>query len=435
MLVSGGKLLAIDKVNTDDFTVNGDGVEQALSVNTDIIATNTVVDSVSSTLYSDIQSVSSNFDNYYTKSETSGSEQLAEEFDLIKSSIQNYDLVSLTPDNLYAGISADSQNENVYVVSATDAQDELEFDGVYDSQTNKVATVETVDKSIKTVKPIILEYNKSVDYTWEELSSIVPNVYATTDGSALFDLAVANENVMIFRQHTAARISSDEHSQIHVTELQLFRNLSWNTEAITYTVSDPWSDNGSGITVNNGKISVIIDDSTIKINESNQLYAVDNFQHVSYEITQWTDIDFSKTLILDATLQNDNISTSLYEKSDTLIRWLAIADTKIYYIDLSNDNIWKLTEVELSGEKYTAGEGLKLVQNEFSVDTDIIASTATVSEVSAKLSDDIDNILDKFKDYYLKTETSGKEELANEFAKYQEHGDYLSANALDNVSR
>lgn len=427
MLVSGGKLLAIDKVNTDDFTVSGDGVEQVLSVNTDIIATNTVVDSVSSILQSDIQAVSSNFDNYYTKSETSGSEQLAEEFDSIKSSIQNYDLVSLTPDNLYAGISADSQNKNVYVVSATDAQDKLEFDGVYDPETNKVATVETVNNAVKTVKPIILEYNKTVDYTWEELQNIAPNVYATTDGSALFNLAVVNENEMIFRQHAAAKIGSDEHSQIHVTELQLFRNLNWNTEAITYDVSDPWSDNGTGINVSTGRISVNVDDSTIKINESNQLYAVDNFQHVSYEVTQWADIDFSKTLILDAALQSNSVSTSLYEKSDILIRWLAIADNKIYYVDLSSDNTWKLTEVELGGEKYTAGEGLKLIQNEFSVDTDEIASTDTVSSVSAKLSTDINDVLTKFSNYYLKSETSGKDELANEFTKYQKLGDYVTS--------
>ena len=372
MLVSGGKLLAIDKVNTDDFTVSGDGVEQALSVNTDIIATNTVVDSVSSILQSDIQAVSSNFDNYYTKSETSGSEQLAEEFDSIKSSIQNYDLVSLTPDNLYAGISADSQNKNVYVVSATDAQDKLEFDGVYDPETNKVATVETVNDAVKTVKPIILEYNKTVDYTWEELQNTAPNVYATTDGSALFNLAVVNENEMIFRQHAAAKIGSDEHSQIHVTELQLFRNLNWNTEAITYDVSDPWSDNGTGISVSTGRISVNVDDSTIKINESNQLYAVDNFQHVNYEVTQWADIDFSKNLLLHYISHDTVIATATYTADDTSLKFYACIDGKVYIIQLLHDtNEWSATVLDTS-ETYTAVWHQTTLDELNQLDTDVI---------------------------------------------------------------
>lgn len=415
MLVSGGKLLAIDKVNTDDFTVSGDGVERALSINTDIIATNASVESVSSTLYSDIQSVSSNFDNYYIKLETSGSEQLAKEFDSIKSSITNYNIVSLTPDNLYASVSADSQDKNVYVVSAKTAQDKLEFDGVYDPETNKVATVETVEKTIKTVKPIILEYNKTVDYTWEELQSVVPNVYVANN-SALFDLAVVNENVLIFRQHTAARISSDEHSQIHVTELQLFRNLSWNTEAIMYTVSDPWSDNSTGISVSTGRISVNVDDSTIKINESNQLYVPDQFQYITLNVTKWSDIDFSKVFVLDASLLADShASSSLYEMTSDHVTWLVLSNTEIYFVKLTDADVWSTVKFEIESEKYTAGTGLVLNQNEFSVDESIVATNEKVSEVSGKLAEDIDTISANFDNYYLKTETSGSDELSKAF--------------------
>lgn len=72
MLVSGGKIIAIDSVNTED-TVYGDGVNFPLGVNTDIIAT---VEQVSA--------VSANFDNYYTKYETSGADQLKQAFDDIK---------------------------------------------------------------------------------------------------------------------------------------------------------------------------------------------------------------------------------------------------------------------------------------------------------------------------------------------------------------
>jgi len=372
MLVSGGKLLAIDKVNTDDLTISGDGVEQALFVNTEVIATNSIVDSVSSSLQYDIQTVSSNFDNYYLKSETSGSEQLSAAFDSIeKSIVQPYNIKSLTPNILYAGVEPD----NTYVVSAIEAQDKLAFDGVYDPNTNKVATVETVRDSIKTVKPIVLEYNKPVNYTWEELQNIVPNVYVTNNDSAVFDLAVANEQVLIFRQHTAARINSDDHSQIHITELQLFKNLSWNTEAITYTVSDPWSDTGTGVTVSNGKVSINIDDSTVKINESNQLYTPDTVQRITYDVTKWAEIDFSKTLNLDVTILEDvQTNSSLYELTTDHITWLTAANDEVYFVKLTNADIWSISKLEINGTNYTAGNGLKLDGNEFSVDTAVIAT-------------------------------------------------------------
>lgn len=72
MLVSGGKIVAIDSVNAED-TIYGDGVNFPLGVNTDIIAT-----------VKQVSTVSANFDNYYTKYETSGADQLKQAFDNIE---------------------------------------------------------------------------------------------------------------------------------------------------------------------------------------------------------------------------------------------------------------------------------------------------------------------------------------------------------------
>lgn len=83
MLVSGGQILAIDKVNTGN-TILGDGVQKPLDVNTDLIATTSSVSSVSSVLEQQIDSVSSNFKNYYTKEETSGAQQIQDAFDNFK---------------------------------------------------------------------------------------------------------------------------------------------------------------------------------------------------------------------------------------------------------------------------------------------------------------------------------------------------------------
>lgn len=72
MLVSGGKIVAIDSVNTED-TIYGDGVKFPLGVNTDVIAT-----------VKRVSAVSANFVNYYTKYETSGADQLKQAFDNIE---------------------------------------------------------------------------------------------------------------------------------------------------------------------------------------------------------------------------------------------------------------------------------------------------------------------------------------------------------------
>lgn len=83
MLVSGGQILAIDKVNTGN-TILGDGVQKPLNVNTDLIATTSSVSSVSSTLAHQIDVVSGKFNDYYTKEETSGAQQIQDAFEKFK---------------------------------------------------------------------------------------------------------------------------------------------------------------------------------------------------------------------------------------------------------------------------------------------------------------------------------------------------------------
>lgn len=79
-----------------------------------------------------------------------------------------------------------------------------------------------------------------------------------------------------------------------------------------------------------------------------------------------------------------------------------------------------------------SGDGVEFPLGVTNIDK--FVTDATLSSVSSTLNTKIDNVSVKFDDYYTKLETSGKDELANEFAKYQELGDYLSANALDTVS-
>ena len=83
MLVSGGQILAIDKVNTGN-TILGDGVQKPLDVNTDLIATTLSVSSVSSTLEHRIDAVSSKFNDYYPKTATSAAAEISAAFDKFK---------------------------------------------------------------------------------------------------------------------------------------------------------------------------------------------------------------------------------------------------------------------------------------------------------------------------------------------------------------
>ena len=138
MLVSGGQILAIDKVNTGN-TILGDGVQKPLDVNTDLIATTSSVSSVSSTLEHQIDVVSGKFNDYYPKSATSAADEISAAFEKFKtaqtivSAGKNVDVYS-------------AYNETgviVYTVSVDDVeQRELKIigdDGIrvsYDSETS-----------------------------------------------------------------------------------------------------------------------------------------------------------------------------------------------------------------------------------------------------------------------------------------------------------
>lgn len=84
MLVSGGQILAIDRVYTDKYTISGDGVQHPLGVKTEVIATTALVSDTSAKLQSEIDTVSGKFNYYYPTSATSGAQQLEEAFDKFK---------------------------------------------------------------------------------------------------------------------------------------------------------------------------------------------------------------------------------------------------------------------------------------------------------------------------------------------------------------
>lgn len=118
MLVSGGQILAIDKVNTGN-TILGDGVQKPLDVNTDLIATTSSVSSVSSVLEQQIDSVSSNFQNYYKKTETSGADEISAAFENFKT---NQTIVSAGSPNVTVDVIPSGDKTIVYRVNVQEGE-------------------------------------------------------------------------------------------------------------------------------------------------------------------------------------------------------------------------------------------------------------------------------------------------------------------------
>ena len=139
MLVSGGQILAIDRVYTDN-TISGDGVQKRLGVNTKVIATTELVSGTSAKLQSEIDAISGNLhDNYYTKTETSGAEQIQKAFDNFKTT---QTIVSAGSD--IVGVTSAKLDEKTVVYTVTVTPGEVNIagaSGISAKQTNNTWTI------------------------------------------------------------------------------------------------------------------------------------------------------------------------------------------------------------------------------------------------------------------------------------------------------
>lgn len=115
MLVSGGQILAIDRVYTDD-TLSGDGVKHNLGISTDVKA---AINSISSC----VTSAHVDFEQGLAYVLESTDDGVAWSGIDLSSLGKMYNISSLTPDTVFAGISADVQNNPLYVISAASASE------------------------------------------------------------------------------------------------------------------------------------------------------------------------------------------------------------------------------------------------------------------------------------------------------------------------
>lgn len=322
MLVSGGQILAIDKVNTGN-TILGDGVQKPLNVNTDLIATTSSVSSVSSTLAHQIDVVSGKFSDYYPKSETSAADEISAAFEKFKT----------TQTIVSAG-------KNVGVYSA------------YNEAGAIVYTVSADDVEQREVK-IVGDDGIQVSYD---------------DAASAWNIGVSANY-----QSAGNYVSADDFDKYKNDVAQKFDNTSaWANETF-----QPKGEYVSATTLDEYKTEV-----QNKLNNKQDVSAMS-----AYAQSAWVDTNYQK---------------------------------KGEYVTSANDSL--------------AGKQLVLKDNEWQVLketdwTDEISAASAAAVTSAKNYTDT-----KLEDYYKKNETSSKEELEEEFAKYQNKGDYLSANALNDIS-
>lgn len=323
MLVSGGQILAIDKVNTGN-TILGDGVQKPLDVNTDLIATTSSVSSVSSVLEQQIDSVSSNFQNYYKKTETSGADEISAAFENFKT---NQTIVSAGSPNVTVDVIPSGDKTIVYRVN-----------------------VQEGEINIAGASGVSAKYD---DGTW------------TIGLSANFLSANALEDYYKKSETSAANEISAEFA----------------------------------------KTSAWADETFLKEHQS-----LDDY----YKKSETSGADEISNALL---LKQDVSAMSAYATS----AWV-------------DENYQKKGNYVTSAGDELAGKQLVLKDNEWQELeetnwTDKIAAASAAAVTSAKNYTDT-----KLEDYYKQNETSSREELENEFAKYQIKGDYLSANALDDIS-
>lgn len=339
MLVSGGKILAIDQVYTDE-TILGDGVQKPLGVNTDLIATVSTVSSVSSKLNQDINDVSGNFQNYYKKTETSAAEEISAAFENFKT---NQTIVS-----------AGSPNVTVEIVPSGD---------------------------------------KTIIYKVEVQEGEI-NIAGTSGVSAKYDNGTWT--IGLSADYLSANALEDYYKKQEVND-KFTETSAW--------ANDTFQPSGDYLSAN------ALDNYYTKASADATFQAKGDY--VSAD-----DFDEYKTEVQNELNKKQDVSAmSAYATS----AWV-------------DENYQKKGDYVTSADDSLANEQLILKNNQWQVLeetdwTDKINAASAAAVTSAKNYTDT-----KLEDYYKTTETSSRDELEDEFAKYQLKGDYLSANALDDVS-
>lgn len=139
-----------------------------------------------------------------------------------------------------------------------------------------------------------------------------------------------------------------------------------------------------------------------------------------YATTDWVNSNFSgKDALAEefAKYYTKNEADETFVPVDTFNSYSAGIDEDLRNISASlDDKMNKSASANWDLDKYSGTDGIKIENHLVSISADFVTP---------------DELTDELKGYYTKDETSGAEALAEEFAKYQPSGDYITSAAAD----
>lgn len=434
MLVSGGQILAIDHVVKND-TLVGDGSTTPLGVNTDVIATTALVSATSAKLQEEIDTVSGNFDNYYTKNETSGKNELSAAFEgvirhetIVSADNETITVTPYTAENgdVYYKIKADSntsitgtngisavKDENgTWIVSYTGQQGNIYNKGpnidIYqvDDQWYISATVPDV--------PDVSKFVTSADGYEGEALVLKDNVWVPADE--------ANGDIVTINTYSSVSSFIDAHSGDIINTIDTYSSYSaaYNSTVNTVSSYSAYWNEVSSFSSHSGEF----------MHPSKLEYAPGTEIITGYDGSAFGDKDTNYVGIDGIKVDKDTfeigISANFLSASDKYLSANALDDLSgkwesVYDTVDTNSAAWNAHSA-LSATKLDASESAKFMK---------IADLQSAPENTISGYGESAFYYPPFPEI---PEYSGKDGIKVENYEISISADYLSANALDELS-
>lgn len=179
--------------------------------------------------------------------------------------------------------------------------------------------------------------NGLVKVTYLDRTELAP-VY-DYDGKAIQNPVTLDEN-----GRAAVYVEVDKQYTIHVydqnRQLVYTQNIREYPKDVNIVIPTIESTESIAATLDGNTYTLDVKDDYIK-------KFAGNTRVVTYDVTQWTDIDFTKNLLLRYISHDTVVSTATYTADDTSLKFYAYIDGEVYVVQLLHDtNEWSATVLD-----------------------------------------------------------------------------------------
>lgn len=374
MLVSGGQILAIDKIYTDGTTLVGDGVQKPAAVNTEVIATTKLVSGTSAELQSKIDDINDKFDDYYKKTETSSKEEISNAFENFKT---NQTVVSAGSDKVSVDAIPSGDKTIIYKIDVTPG-------AVSIAGTSGISAKQVNDTWILGLSANFLSANALEDYYNK---NTINGKFVDVSAWAKETFASASQLEEYYKKtETSSKneIQTALDQKQNVSDMSAYAQSAW--------VNDNYQKKGDYVTSAGNELA-------------GKTLALKDNQWIEFSAADWTD----KIAEASAAAVNSAVNTVKNK------------------FDLTEDN--KISGYDNIPFYHQSLEGY--ATEEF-VNTKIDETTSWADETFQKKGEYVSAT--EFDDYKDEVEQKFVDTSAWAEDTFQKKGDYLSANALDDIS-